>query len=141
MKKRDDIIIKPVDKGGAVVVWRRDLYIKEVEHQLQNGKFYLPITAKTTVSDNKVVRQIITIAINEGQLPSHASSLVVTEPKEPRFYILPKILKPDTPGHPIVSACSCPTHRLYPPALGPCSSHICKKYKPCPLPLGSLHLP
>lgn len=55
--------------------------IKEVERQLQNGKFYLPITVKTTASDNKVVRQIITIAINEGQLPSQASSLT----KEPRF--------------------------------------------------------
>ena len=28
--KRDDIVIKPADKGGAVVVWSRPLYIQEV---------------------------------------------------------------------------------------------------------------
>ena len=26
LKIRDDIVIKPADKGGAVVVWRTDLY-------------------------------------------------------------------------------------------------------------------
>ena len=29
LKKRKDIVIKAADKGGAVVVWRTDLYQKE----------------------------------------------------------------------------------------------------------------
>ena len=29
LQQRDDIVIKPADKGGAVVVWDRNLYIEE----------------------------------------------------------------------------------------------------------------
>ena len=35
-KEGKDIIIKPADKGGAVVVLRRDLYEQEAENQLSN---------------------------------------------------------------------------------------------------------
>ena len=31
LKQRTDIVIKPADKGGAVVVWDRALYIQEAE--------------------------------------------------------------------------------------------------------------
>ena len=35
-KRRNDIIIKPAYKGGAVVVWKRDLYIQEANRQLSD---------------------------------------------------------------------------------------------------------
>ena len=38
--KRDDIIIKPAVKGGAVVVWSRPLYDAEAHRQLSDGRFY-----------------------------------------------------------------------------------------------------
>ena len=37
--QRKDIVIKPADKGGAVVVWRKDLYLKEADQQLSNKHF------------------------------------------------------------------------------------------------------
>ena len=37
--KRDDIIIKPADKGGAVVVWSRPLHIQEALRHLSDGRF------------------------------------------------------------------------------------------------------
>ena len=37
-------------------------------------------------------------------LPATAKNLIITTP-----YFLPKIHKPNNPGRPIVSACSCPT--------------------------------
>ena len=40
LNKRRDIIIKPADKGGAVVVWRSDLYQQEAFRQLSNKSFY-----------------------------------------------------------------------------------------------------
>jgi len=40
LTKRDDIVIKPADKGGAVVVWSRPLYDAEAHRQLSDGRFY-----------------------------------------------------------------------------------------------------
>ena len=38
--KRKDIIIKLADKGGAVVIWRKDLYVSEAERQLSDATAY-----------------------------------------------------------------------------------------------------
>ena len=40
LQKRDDTVIKPADKGGAVVVWDRKLYIEEAYKQLDNHSNY-----------------------------------------------------------------------------------------------------
>jgi hypothetical protein len=39
-KERNDIIIKPADKGSAVVVMDKTTYIQEAERQLSNCRFY-----------------------------------------------------------------------------------------------------
>ena len=109
LKQRTDIVIKPADKGGAIVVWRKGLYHQEALRQLSDTSFYSPIPSTTTKADNTLVRRTVKAAISEGHLPSEASSLVVSEPREPKFYLLPKIHKVNNPGRPIVSACSCPT--------------------------------
>ena len=36
-RNRNDIVIKPADKGGAVVVWRTDLYKEEASRQLSDS--------------------------------------------------------------------------------------------------------
>ena len=46
------------------------------------------------------------------ELPPTAKHLVVTTPRTSRFYMLPKIHKPNNPGRPIVSACCCPTEKI-----------------------------
>ena len=52
LSKRRDIIVKAADKGGALVVWRADLYQKEALRQLSDTSFYakveisLPLTNK-----------------------------------------------------------------------------------------------
>ena len=40
LEKRQDIIIEPADKGGAVVVWRKDPYISEAETQISDTTAY-----------------------------------------------------------------------------------------------------
>ena len=37
LKKWEGSIIKPADKGGAVVIWRNDLYFSEAERQLSDA--------------------------------------------------------------------------------------------------------
>ena len=51
-------------------------------------------------------------AIGKNQLPLSATNLIVEHPRTSKFYLLPKIHKPDNPGRPIVSACLCPTELL-----------------------------
>ena len=112
LRKRDDIVIKPADKGGAVVVWRKDLYITEVKRQLCNAEFYTTINHSTTADDSKEVKKSISQFVQSGKIHSDAHSLVVKEPREPVFYALPKIHKQANPGRPIVSASSCPTELI-----------------------------
>ena len=50
--------------------------------------------------------------ISKNELPPLAKNLIVTTPQTSRFYLLPKIHKPDPPGRPIVSACNCPTESI-----------------------------
>lgn len=37
---KDDVTVKKADKGGAMVVWSKDMYVKEAYHQLNNEEFY-----------------------------------------------------------------------------------------------------
>ena len=50
--------------------------------------------------------------IDANQLQPSAKSLIVPTPKTSRFYLLSNIHKPNNPGRPIVSACSCPTENI-----------------------------
>ena len=62
LQKRDDIVIKPADKGGTVVVWDRKLYIEEAYKQLDNPNNYQKLTQKnhtkkqTTKTKNHLFR-------------------------------------------------------------------------------------
>ncbi|XP_078364096.1 uncharacterized protein LOC144648396 [Oculina patagonica] len=50
--------------------------------------------------------------ISRNELPPSAKNVIVTTPCTSRFYLLPKIHKPNNPGRPIVSACNCPTENI-----------------------------
>jgi len=52
LSKRKDIIVKAADKGGALVVWRADLYQKEALRQLSDTSFYTPYSKMAAVSDD-----------------------------------------------------------------------------------------
>ena len=57
LRKRKDITIKAADKGGAVVVWRTDLYQQEAFRQLSNNSFYCKVEKDLTPSNQKIVKQ------------------------------------------------------------------------------------
>ena len=112
LKTRDDIVIKPADKGGAVVVWRTDLYKQEAFRQLADTKFYAKVNKDLTQANQKIVKDTVNKLILQQKLPSTARNLFVTTPKTSTFYLKPKIHKPNNPGRPIISACSCPTELI-----------------------------
>ena len=122
LKTRDDIVIKPADKGGSVVVWRTDLYKQEAFRQLADTKFYAKVNKDLTQANQKIVKDTVNKLILEQKLPSTARNLFVTTPKTSTFYLKPKIHKPNNPGRPIISACSYPTELI--------SSFLDKKMAP-----------
>ncbi|XP_076455795.1 uncharacterized protein LOC143290328 [Babylonia areolata] len=109
LRKRTDIVVKPADKGGAITVWHRDLYVEEAKRQLDDWDSYREIPKSTTKSDNTLIRKTIKSALDKGHLSTEAAYAIYSEPKESNFYLLPKIHKTNNPGRPIVSVCACPT--------------------------------
>ena len=111
LSKRKDVVIKAADKGGAVVVWRTDLY-RQGLRQLSDTFFYAKVDKDLTSANQKTVKKTIQDLIDKQELPVTAKNLVVATPRAPRIYFKPKIHKPNNPGRPIVSACSCPTELI-----------------------------
>ena len=76
LKKRTDIVIKPADKGGCVVVWRRDLYVKEGASQLdESTNFYVQQKKDPTKAFNKTIITRIKEEIANENLPENATEL------------------------------------------------------------------
>lgn len=98
LQDREDIVIKPADKGGAVCVWSRDLYIQEGHGQLQNTAVYKELPEDTTESVVKVIKELV----STDQLPVSALNLIIKVPRCSRFYLLPKVHKHGYPGRPVV---------------------------------------
>lgn len=119
LQRRTDIVIKPADKGGAVVVWDADVYRSEGSRQLGVSSAYQPLSTDHTVKHNTVVKNSIRELISQNKLPPKATVLAL-DPSDlgnPTFYLLPKIHKMKAisdlpPGRPIVSAVACPTERI-----------------------------
>jgi hypothetical protein len=109
---RNDIVIKPADKGGALVVWRADLYRNEAHRQLGDATFYRSVDKDLTSIHQTTITQTIHNFIKTGDLPETAKNNIHITPRTPVMYSLPKIHKPDNPGRPIVSACGCPTELI-----------------------------
>ena len=112
LSHRQDIVIKPADKGGAVVVWDRNLYIQEAHRQLDDVQSYKALPQSNLKIHTKQIARSVSEEIKQGNLPTTATLLKKSTPKQAKFYLLPKIHKPANPGRPIVSACSCPTEHL-----------------------------
>eukprot|EP00061_Rhincodon_typus_P006183 g26548.t1 len=61
--------MKPADEGGAVVVWRTDLYIAEARRQLSDTSSYRPLDHDLTPDHQTIICQTIHNLITSGDLP------------------------------------------------------------------------
>ena len=102
------ITIKAPDKGGAVVVWRSDLYQQGAFRQLSNNSFYCKVENDLTPSNQKLVKETVHDLISKQELPATAQNLIITTPRTSVISFKPKIHNPNNPDRPIVSAYSCP---------------------------------
>ena len=65
LQERKDIVIKPADKGGAIVVWRRDLYFQEALRQISNTDFHYPIGNNQTPHQQDIITPTVTEVISQ----------------------------------------------------------------------------
>ena len=107
------IIIKKADKGSAVVVMNTTDYLREGYRQLQDEKFYqkIPHDITNKISD-KITEQLTTMRSLNLITEKNFDYLNIPNPKEARFYMLPKIHKKGIPGRPICSSINHPTANI-----------------------------
>ena len=110
LAKMKDLIITNADKGGAVVIMDTDSYIKEANRQLFDKASYKQLTQDPTLQHNRMVNETIERFKNEKLLPKKTvDGLKVSSPKAPKFYISPKIHKPNNPERPVINSTECHT--------------------------------
>ena len=90
LSKRKDLIVKAADKGGALVVWRADLYQKEALRQLSETSFYAKVDKDLTSSNQQIVKSTINDLIVKQELPATATNLIITTPRTSCIYFYPK---------------------------------------------------
>ena len=113
LKNRTDIIIKPADKGSAVVVMDRQQYIDEAMKHLDNRSHYTSLDSDPTSDFSEQIQ----LTLDDMKAREHLSIkahkfLSPTNAKPARFYLLPKIHKPGNPGRPILSGNGSPTENI-----------------------------
>lgn len=100
-----DIIIKRADKGGAIVVMNRLDYIEEANRQLTDSTFYTKIQLEQVATMNKNIEQCLKNLYKTKKITKDMFEYMrCPTPSAGRFYLLPKIHKPNNPGRPIVSS-------------------------------------
>lgn len=121
LQKNHKIIIKPADKGNAVVIQDRDRYIWEGERQLAVSDHYKTLDKPIYLETMNEVRDILE-EMGQKHILKRAQIDYLMGPGTPRarrFYLLPKIHKePEKwsipfkipPGRPIVSDCNSETY-------------------------------
>ncbi|XP_056408621.1 uncharacterized protein LOC130313384 isoform X2 [Hyla sarda] len=101
-----DVVFKPADKGGNVVVWPISKYEREVFRQLKDKDTYAKLTSNPITQFSIRLGQILDSAFKSGIIDKKThSGLMLPYPQTPTFYIIPKIHKDplNPPGRPIVS--------------------------------------
>lgn len=59
MKEDASVVIKQADKGGAVVIWPRDMYVTEGKRQVSNTEWYRKIKEDPTKLNQEEIAAIL----------------------------------------------------------------------------------
>ena len=113
LRSRTDVIIKPADKGSAVVIMDRQKYIDEAHSQLNNRTNYICLDSDPTGTFSQQIEQVLNDMRSRDQLSKKAHKfLSPIDCRTARFYLLPKIHKAGNPGRPIISGNGSPTEHI-----------------------------
>eukprot|EP00061_Rhincodon_typus_P015188 g42723.t1 len=101
LKTNCNIVIKPADKGGAIVIQNRTDYCGEEQQQLNNQEHYRRLPSDPTKDHTRQLNRLVNTF--DAVLQSTLCTLIPRTSCVGNFYCLPKIHKANTPGRPIVS--------------------------------------
>ncbi|CAJ0919665.1 unnamed protein product [Ranitomeya imitator] len=107
LQQEKDIIIKPADKGGAIVIMDKLHYRNEVYRQLGDSTTYRKLSHNPTTAIQDTVKTTLDGFQTRGILDDKTHAFLTKKhPITPVFYILPKIHKDlhNPPGRPIVAS-------------------------------------
>ncbi|XP_077117394.1 uncharacterized protein LOC143773978 [Ranitomeya variabilis] len=106
LKNLKDIVIKPADKGGNIVIWPTKLYEAEAYRLLRDTSCYKKLTYNPLSSYKEQLRKILWKAEERHIITTEVRDiLLVKDPRISTLYLLPKVHKNlrVPPGRPIVS--------------------------------------
>ncbi|CAN7978809.1 unnamed protein product, partial [Ixodes persulcatus] len=113
LKSREDVIIRPADKGGGVVVMNRADYMREALTQLENPNFYLRLPDDPTKRFSIIINRTLEDLRNSNKINGDQYNYLQSKNAHPGvFYMLIKVHKPNNPGRPIISGIGTPTERI-----------------------------
>ena len=115
LKSIDSIVIKPADKGAAVVIQNHRDYVQEALRQLSNLDYYRKVPTDLISTHQEIIKAAALQMEANSEISEHSKKYLLNyEHRTARFYMLPKIHKGVThsPGRPIISGNGCPTERI-----------------------------
>ena len=115
LMENDQIVIKPADKGSAVVIMDRIKYLKEGYRQLSDRKFYQKLDHCPTETYRREIQGIVEDMYQNGEIDETVKHYLTDNTcRTSQLYLLPKIHKnkDNPPGRPIMSANGSPTEKI-----------------------------
>lgn len=104
LSNREDIVIKPANKGCGIVIFNKEDYINEGMRQLLDRKFYKPLDSDPTKEHKELITTALQDLAEEGAVDAKLCRSLISGHATPgRFYMLPKIHKKDHPERPNIS--------------------------------------
>ena len=76
LESREDIIIRPADKGGAVVVMSLDKYDLGIKSQLTNTDHYVPLSSNPINNIKTMIDSFIDVSHKIGYLTDKEKSFL-----------------------------------------------------------------
>lgn len=94
LKENVNIVVRPADKGGSVVLLDRDLYFSLILSTLEDNLSYRKLVSDPTIAFSKALDTLLLEGVALGVLSQKESdSLKVKHPVTPVFHGLPKVHK------------------------------------------------
>ena len=123
LSRNPEVIIKPADKGGQIILQDKSNYLREAHRQLSDTNYYIPLAESMQLATQVLVRKSISRLYDKGFINQKQRNYLFgpDDPRPRQFYLLPKIHKsPDTwtlphiipKGRPIVSDCGSESYRI-----------------------------